>query len=389
MEKNYSYSQICTLLFLLVFITACSGQVEDSSETAAVPVCQQNPETAANIAMQLLPFPFGNKQSKIEAEEKIGEYVREIFEDKNGVLWFGTLSKGLARFDGKKLKYLTTEDGLADNQINGIVEDKAGNLWLATTNGVSKYDGKTFTNFLENEPKNNSVWSILEDKKGRIWVGTIGGVFRYDGDKFTPFSLPKAEEGVQIGLPRFSTDLAWSIIEDRKGNIWFGMDGVGVLKYDGANFARFTRADGLCNNNVINIFEDSKGNIWFGSREERVAEKDNPYSFVDSKDAGVSRYDGEKFKTFPEIKGLSSKDVGLIYEDKAGDIWIAAKHYGVYRYDGKRFVNFQENNGYTNNCIQSIREDKNRVLWFGFSGGLFRLNGTGFIHISKQSLEGC
>ena len=71
----------------------------------------------------------------------------ETFQDSKGNIWFGTLEKGVAKFDGHNLKYLTTKDGLPSNRITNVIEDNLGNLWFGTGAGVSKFDGKTFTNY--------------------------------------------------------------------------------------------------------------------------------------------------------------------------------------------------------------------------------------------------
>ncbi len=65
----------------------------------------------------------------------------EVFEDAKGNLWFGTIEKGVAKYDGKTLKYITSKDGLPSNYINGIVEDKKGDLWLGGAGGLYKIDG--------------------------------------------------------------------------------------------------------------------------------------------------------------------------------------------------------------------------------------------------------
>ncbi len=317
---------------------------------------------------------FG-QQSKLDFSSQIGEYVREVFEDKKGRLWFGTLSDGVGQLDGTKLTYFSTKQGLAGNQINGIAEDAEGNLWFGTDGGVSKYDGISFKSFTVREGlSDNCIWSILVDRKGDVWVGTHRGVCLYQGSTFASFPIPKAN--VTNPASRFSTDVAWCIMEDSKGNIWFGTDGVGVCKFDGMLFSHFTQEDGLCNNNVRQVLEDKKGNLWFASWG------------TDDQNGGLSLFDGDSFKKlFSDEAGLSSANVSPIYEDKAGNIWIASMNFGVYRYDGKKLALFAETDRKeltVNLCIQSILEDSKGTMWFGFSGGLFRLNGSSFVNVTKD-----
>lgn len=308
---------------------------------------------------------FDNPQKK-----QVSEYIREIYEDKNGVLWFGTNGDGICRYDGLKMQYFTKKDGLAGNQINGITEDKKGDIWLATDNGLSRYDGKMFTNYTtKNGLSDNQLLSILLDKKGNIWVGTMAGVNKFDGRKFHKIDLPKLEKA---GISRFNQSVAWSIMEDRKGNIWFGTDGGGLKKFDGKTFYTYSQKQGLCSNNIRSVFEDEKGLVWLGTQG-----------------GGISRFDGKKFTNFSTKNGLSSNDVWTIYEDKKHQLWFGTGGGGASRYDGKNFKTFKETTGVTKNHVQSIWQDKRGNLWLGFSGGLYRVSGDLVENIPAGKLVGC
>ena len=100
---------------------------------------------------------------------------------------------------------------------------------------------------------NTSVRSIKQDRKGNIWLASNEGIIRYDGKTFTNITG-------KVGSDRF-----FSVLEDRKGNFWFGNNGSGVYYYDGKSFQNFTTKDGLVSNNIICIYEDKSGIIWFGT----------------------------------------------------------------------------------------------------------------------------
>jgi ligand-binding sensor domain-containing protein len=112
------------LLTLLTILTVSCNSQEKKAETVKI----ENP-----IEQQ--------------SNSQIGEYVVETFQDSQGNLWFGTLEKGVAKYDGSKLTYLTTKDGLPSDRIVSIIEDDSGNLWFGTGAGLSKFDGKTFYKF--------------------------------------------------------------------------------------------------------------------------------------------------------------------------------------------------------------------------------------------------
>ena len=103
-----------------------------------------------------------------------------------------------------------------------------------------------------------------------LWFAASDGVYRYDGKSFTNIT------GKLISVPIFC------ILEDRKGNFWFGTYGSGAYYYDGKSFQNFTTRNGHAHNSVMPIYEDKAGIIWLGTG------------------GGVSRYDGKTFTTFSE-----------------------------------------------------------------------------------------
>jgi|GEM_PF-685737 ligand-binding sensor domain-containing protein len=109
-------------------------------------------------------------------------YIVSSVIDQKGIKWFGTWGGGLSRFDGKKWKNYTTQDGLAGNTVNAIALDPNGILWIGTNNGVSRYDGKNFKTFQTMDGLlSNSVFAVAIDEDGAKWFGTYGGVSRYTG----------------------------------------------------------------------------------------------------------------------------------------------------------------------------------------------------------------
>lgn len=113
----------------------------------------------------------------------VSQYIRSIFQDSKGNLWFGTLNEGVVRYDEKTLTYFSNLDGFINTSVFAINEDKSGNLWFGTDQGVYKYDGKSFKNYNQKDGLNHldiSRKGILVDKSGTIWIGTHGGVYQYD-----------------------------------------------------------------------------------------------------------------------------------------------------------------------------------------------------------------
>jgi ligand-binding sensor domain-containing protein len=292
----------------------------------------------------------------------VSQYIRSIFQDSKGNLWFGTLNEGVVRYDVKTLTYFSNPDGFINNTVYAINEDKNGNLWLGTDQGVYKYDGKTFRNYNQTDGLSHidiSRKSILVDKSGTVWVGTHGGVFRYDpsadstgGQSFSLFGQ----------LP--TIDVA-DIMEDQSGNIWFASQDKGVFRYDGKAIVNIAEKEGLGNNVAGGIAQDKAGNMWFTMKN------------------------GKTFTEYTSKDGLRGTEFWGIYIEESGIIWVTARG-STTRFDPaiplpnpKAFTVFTIANG-LNCCVQSMYQDRSGNMWWGAGQGLFRFNGYGFYKVKKN-----
>jgi streptogramin lyase len=303
---------------------------------------------------------------------QISEYVREVFQDRDGDFWFGTNGDGVCRFDGKSLTYLSVKDGFGGVAVRGILQDEDGTMWFATNGGVSRYESGVFTNYTAAHGLSaDSVWSMMLDSAGTIWVGTHEGVCRFDGESFGPFPLPKV--AVENPESRFSPKVVFAMFEDQTGDLWFGTDGEGAHRYDGDSFTSYTMKDGLAGDLVRCIRGDRLGRIWIGTDG-----------------GGVSCFDGTAFRTFTTADGLSNDRIFEILEDSSGNMWFSTLGAGACRYDGTSFTAFREDPGLilygrpARAHVQEFLEDKDGVLWLGCSGGLFRLDGESFVNVTRN-----
>lgn len=349
------------LTFLMVLTISCNNQNQSNKVV----------EAKNNIQ----PVESGNDAVKL----KYTSGVRSILEDSKGNVWFGSYNEGVCFLHNGKLQYFTTKNGLSDNQVRNIYEDKNGVIWFECGRGLSTYNGKELTTYKERNynSKNNRelnesyLWfkadksegynelekypgayqydgrklyyslfpvtpkpedgfkyyistPFVKGKSGTVWLGAYGAVIGYNGSNF------KVLDNKYFGLdPETGSLHVRSIMEDRKGNLWIGNNGMGVLKYDGKKAINFTEQQKLKKEytkgnsleKVFSIGEDTVGNIWFGT--------------VGS---GVWRYDGNSVKNFTDQDGLESKHIWLIYQSKHGELWFGgANPSGVYQFNGKSF----------------------------------------------------
>jgi ligand-binding sensor domain-containing protein len=233
-------------------------------------------------------------------------------------------------------------------------------VWYASCGQKQTEPGKDNIKFETTDTLTSYVWDIRQDRNGNIWFATSDGVFRYDarlndkvgqGKSFTKIT------GQLISKP------FCSVLEDRKGNFWFGTFGSGVYYYDGKSFQNFTTKEGLVNNSVVPIYEDNAGIIWLGTA------------------GGVSRYDGKSFQNFTTSDGLTNNDVHAIVQDKTGKIWFGTRG-DISIYDGKTFTTLTGKDGKTFRNVWSMIKDKNGNTWFG-ADGLWRYDGSTFTQIDQ------
>lgn len=375
MKKAILLLSVCTIILTSILWTSCKGQEKASDKVQQSKEGPMNPEAPPN--------------------QQIAEYIRHIFQDKNGNFWFGTNGYGAAYYGvspknsvggENEVSYYSIAQGFGGYQITGITEDPNRNIWFATDQGVVKYDwssnsdgSKKFINYSSQQYFGGQrFWSIFADSNGYIWAGAEKGIFRFDGLIWAPFELPYPED---VSGNFITSRTTWSISEDSQGNIWFSTNGYGAFKYAQSNgmegdqlFTQYSEKDGLTDNSVDVIMEDRNGNIWFGTRH-----------------GGISRYDGVTFTNYTADDSIGDNEVCIIYEDKEGNIWFSSEGFGVYRYNShpaglvgqeSRFSNFSQDQGLGVRAVQDIFEDRDGHLWVGGGGGLYRLKGETFINVT-------
>ncbi len=328
-------------------------QEEDPNKIVSV----DRPDALKNVDFRFAPFKHGTWKHYTYFDGLANNPVRPIYQDREGFLWFGTHNGGVSRYDGENFVNLTTDDGLAHNSVWTIFQDREGFLYFGTGSGISQYDGKTFINFTDDhEFINDTVLSIYQDREDFLWFGTMNnGVFQYDGEVFVNFTT---DDG-------FINDSVLSIYQDKDGFLWFGTL-EGITRYDGNRFVNFTRDERLSQYGVFSIHQDQDGYHWFGTHG-----------------GGVFRYDGNAFVNFTTTDGLASNSVWVIHQDRDGFFWFGTD-VGVSHYDGEKFVNFTTKDGLAQNEVSSIYQDRDGSIWFGTRGGVSQYDGTSWTSLDTR-----
>jgi len=352
-----------TLLFfsILTILTSCNGQAKNNVLNAEV---------------------LSGQISEGDTVNKLGDHLWYVFQDTKNNYWFSGNGEGVYRYDGKTIVNFTTKDGLANDTVRQIQEDKFGNIFISTFLGINKFDGNTFTTL---QPIKSKEWKLEPDD---LWFYILGkkneGAYRYDGKKLYDLEFPKHYLHDEI-YPRvvnsfFSPYEVYSIYKDRKGAIWFGTSVFGACRFDGETVKWMYEDDLTYVPNggtfgIRSIFEDKEGSFWFCNTWHKYifdfekTTKSDRLQYRKTEGIGNEKtFDGDKYVYYSHI-----------IEDNKGNIWLTTWSQGVYKYDEKNITNYKVKDGPNDVNLISMYKDKQGNLWLGTpDNGIFKFNGNTF-----------
>lgn len=294
-------------------------------------------------------------QMRPDTALQIDEYIRSIHVGKDGSLWFGTAMRGVARYSHDTLVYYNTSNGLPSNQVNDIMEDLNGTIWIATSKGIVHYQNRTFTKYpLNNGYASEPIYCLLQDAGGTIWCGHHLGVSRFNGKAFVPYDL-----GVQ--------DHVYCLAQEDNGTLWAGTACSGGVTFEEGDRSPvdFPRT-GNCTR-VSSMLKSADGPMWFGAGADGLLTTGGTSSIHES------------------IRNLDLKgEIWAMAQAPNGDLWFAEIGNGLYRLHHNTFTHFDQTDGLDAHAIQSMAFDQQGRLWIGSGNGLFRMDGEHFINITKE-----
>ena len=322
-------------------------------------------ESKAQITTQSDYFSHFEHFSSIDGLNS--NMVLDIIQDKYGYVWVAT-SNGLNRFDGYSFKVFYTQiyntSSISDNFITCLEIDKEGDLWIGTKNGLNKYnyEDQSFErheSYIDsNTISNNYVRALLADGNN-LWVDTRDGVLNKLDLKLQEFNYFHHEKITQ-GFYNYH-----DIYKDRQGNIWIGGRNLGPLWFDPINnkFNTIESSYGIeipgkkRETDAACYFEDSFGNFWISATD------------------GIYKYDRTK-DYFDKFYNASTYD---IVEDNKHAVWFGTGR-GLLKFDQKEkkltlYKNLENNNhSLVNDHINKLFVDRTGNLWIGTNEGLSKLS---------------
>ena len=282
--------------------------------------------------------------------------ARTMFQDSRKNIWIGSNDEGLLclRNDGEVLKF-TVKDGLTNNSIRAISEDKNNNMWVGTASGLvcinKDYKLETLPGF-DNIPENNHfiVNQLFCDTAGRMWIvtRTENGLYCYTGGKFEVSNIIKSIENPVVT----------TVMQDSSGTFWFGVAPHYAVKITSENETVYDIGHGNQQGTTVTcIFQDTSKNMWFSLDNGITVLHDGILSYMDT---GTL---------------LADDSVNDIMEDHEHNIWMALDRGGVQKLS---YGKFQTTNMST--TVNAIAQDKFRdVVWLGCDDGLYCYTNNAFI----------
>src|SRR6185295_7866390 len=344
---------------------------------------------------------------------------------------FGLLLASLAIAKGETLpiKSYTTADGLAHNVVNRIVRDSRGFMWFCTNEGLSRFDGYTFTNYgIEQGLPSALVIDLLETRDGVYWVATAGGLCRFNPRGKPRASLNNASERtasnamfvlyvpndhsrtgsvnvlledrtgavwcgtghglyrleqtdgewtlrvVEIGLPReVENDMrVRALVGDRQDSLWIGAGSGLIRRWPDGRTERYTTEHGLPGNEVRALLMDAEGQLWAGTREGLAQIALEP-----------GTHQPRIIHVYTAKDGLLNKNTRSLFQSSQGQFWVGSTTALVQfvpqtSRDGALSRRYASDLLLSKVFVQALAEDRDGNLWIGTNNGAFKLARNGF-----------
>ncbi|MGH7493795.1 MAG: sensor histidine kinase [bacterium] len=266
-------------------------------------------------------FPYDPREGNALEQN----FIRAVCEDRAGTLWVGTFARGLSRWEARgrqkafSRRYVhdpANAASLAGNFVTALCLDRTGQLWVGTTNGISRFEARSdsFRNYRRNKNEVNSlsdsnILALYEDRQGTIWVATYkGGVNRFDPRSGNFFVFKHDPQNANS----LSHNGVLSIHQDGEGLLWFGtVSGLNRFDPHTQSFTRYGEKDGLANAFIYGILGDDEGNLWLSTNQ------------------GLSKFNdklppGKKFRNYDVKDGLQSLEfnVGAYHRGHSGALYF-------------------------------------------------------------------
>ena len=288
--------------------------------------------------------------------------ARSVFQSSDGAIWVGSNDEGVFRIvmdSDEEVLSFSTQNGLPNNSIRNIAEDKEGNIWIATAGGLA-YITKDFAvvspdkDFMNLHSDLKGVCSTLYcDSVGKMWITTAaeGGIYQFVQGKFQKYKIQD---------PFLENSIVTCVAQDNTEVFWLGIAPHYALRIDDKTTTLFDLSCGTNDGTKIDsIIQDRSGNIWFAT------------------DSALVVYRNGKISRYTELDSLTDSNINKITEDREGNIWLATNRGGVQKLNLGLFKTVE-----LPSAVNSIAEGLDNRVWLGTDKGVvcYRIGEDGSLH---------
>ncbi|HKR12336.1 MAG TPA: two-component regulator propeller domain-containing protein [Pyrinomonadaceae bacterium] len=270
--------------------------------------------------------------------------ARRILRDRDGALWIGTGDRGIVHVHHGRAGVFGPSDGLSGTNIYSLFEDREGNIWAATADGLDRFRDFAVVTFSSKQGLSSGlVGSVLAVKDGSIWLSTRGGLSRWHNGQITI-----------VSTGQLNGQNPHTLFQDNTGRIWVStQSGFGYLQND--RFRPVSSVPGAINS----ITQDTAGDLWFANEHAAL--------FQVRGDSVVQQIPWANL-------GRNDPAGALAADPSRGGVWIGFTQGGVARFaDNKVEQSYGAGEGFAEGRVNDLRFDSTGALWASADGGLSRL----------------
>ncbi len=325
------------------------------------------------------------------ADGLVSNRISRIKRDTRGFLWFCT-EDGLSRFDGYSFTNYTMRQGLPSNWIDDFLETRNGAFLVATSAGLcifnpqgvalsqaqlaSRPDAQPLFSVFrpEDGEKSARIKVLYEDRQGNLFCGTVHGLYQLDlSNRRITFHK------IDLGMPADSPYVhrIRVLTEDQQGNLWIASDNGLYRRAPDGKTTRFSTQNGLPAGYLMGLLTDRRNKLWLGMRE--VSEG------VYQIDAEITAKSSIAMRHFAEKEGLPCAYLNTLFESVDGRIWVGMDC-GLAEFlpAENRFRRFLSAEQLVDARVWSLHEDSEGNLWVGTAGGAVRITHGGFTSYTES-----
>ncbi|MGH8050003.1 MAG: two-component regulator propeller domain-containing protein [Arenimonas sp.] len=246
-----------------------------------------------------------------------------------------------------QFRLVTVADGLPSSTLYAITQDKKGYLWIASKDGLARYDGVGYKTYRhapgdENSLPGNVVQALHVDSRDQLWIAVEGqGVSRLNAERTELTHYRKSTH------PQMGSDDIWAMTSTSDGSLWLGTYGGGLHRMDASGtIKRFmpnkNDVNSLPSDTIVSLAVDTQDRLWIGTTK------------------GLCVWNGKSFSRIKTVDPVSNFIMQLI-SDKDGSVWVGTRN-GLLHLSADGYQ--VGNTLLSGNIISGLWQDKHGAIWF-------------------------